>query len=136
MLLSDKKTKHFKIVYPSGANVDLGNELTPTHVKDKPRVVWSAVDGDLYALLMTDPDAPSRDDPKFREFRHWAVINIPGSNVASGREVFEYIGSGPPMGTGLHRYIFLLYKQNGPIVYDDSVVTNRYGTRFSHFASK
>ena len=29
-----------------------------------------------YTLVMTDPDAPSRDDPKFGPFRHWVVSVI------------------------------------------------------------
>ncbi|VDM99138.1 unnamed protein product, partial [Onchocerca ochengi] len=39
------------------------------------------------------------------------VINIPGQNVSSGTVLSDYIGSGPPKGTGLHRYVFLVYKQ-------------------------
>ena len=35
------------------------------------------------------------------------MVNIPGNDVAKGEEVATYIGSGPPEGTGLHRYIFL-----------------------------
>lgn len=41
------------ISYPSGVNVTLGNELTPTQVKDKPEVKWNSVSGMHYALLMT-----------------------------------------------------------------------------------
>jgi hypothetical protein len=26
-----------------------------------------------YTLVMVDPDAPSRGDPKYRQFRHWMV---------------------------------------------------------------
>lgn len=30
--------------------------------------------GDIkYTLVMTDPDAPSREDPKFGQWRHWVV---------------------------------------------------------------
>lgn len=57
--------------------------------------------------IPSDPDAPSRSDPKWREWRHWVVVNIPGSEVAKGEEVAAYIGAGPPEGTGLHRYVFL-----------------------------
>lgn len=54
-----------------------------------------------------DPDAPSRADPKWGEWRHWLVVNIPGCDVSKGEALSVYIGSGPPQGTGLHRYIFL-----------------------------
>lgn len=75
---------------------------------------------------MVDPDAPSRAEPKLRSFKHWAVINIPGSDIAKGDEISQYIGSGAPINTGLHRYVFLVYKQtNGKITYEGPIVTNR-----------
>lgn len=47
-----------------------------------------------------DPDAPSRKDPKFREWHHWLVGNIPGFNVSQGEVLSEYVGSGPPKDSG------------------------------------
>lgn len=101
------------VKYPSGAEVKNGNELTPTQVKDVPiQVTWPTEgDSSLYTLCMTDPDAPSRAEPTKREVKHWLVINIPGNKIDQGNTLAEYRGSGPPKGTGLHRYIFLIYKQ-------------------------
>lgn len=65
---------------------------------------------------MTDPDAISRTMHIFREVRHWLVMNIPESSVENGNVVTEYAGSGPPVGTGLHRYIFLVYKQPNGLI--------------------
>lgn len=45
--------KFLKISYPSGVSVDLGNLLTPTQVKDQPKVEWEAEEGAFYTLLMT-----------------------------------------------------------------------------------
>lgn len=104
--------------------VDQGNELTPTQVKLQPLVEWEANDNDFYTLIMTDPDAPSRAQPKFREFRHWLVANIPGNKIEQGEVVAAYVGSGPPKGTGLHRYVFLLYKQSGKLEIDEPHVAN------------
>ncbi|EEB16280.1 phosphatidylethanolamine-binding protein, putative [Pediculus humanus corporis] len=96
--------------------LSLGNELTPTQVKNPPSVLkWKAEEDSFYTLCMTDPDAPSRKDPKFREWHHWLVVNIPGTDVNKGETLSEYVGSGPPKGTGLHRYVYLIYKQNGKI---------------------
>lgn len=75
---------------------------------------------------MTDPDAPSRADPANGEVRHWYVVNIPGNNVAAGETLFAYIGSGPPKDTGLHRYVFLAFKQSGKLVFDEPRVSNKY----------
>jgi phosphatidylethanolamine-binding protein (PEBP) family uncharacterized protein len=100
-----------------GSNqVNLGNTLTPTQVKDPPtHIQWPADDNALYTVMMTDPDAPSRKDPKFREWHHWLVVNVPGTKVNSGEAISQYIGSGPPEKTGLHRYVLLVYKQQGKI---------------------
>lgn len=72
---------------------------------------------------MTDPDAPSRAEPAFREIKHWLVVNIPGSEISKGRLIAAYRGSGPPAGTGLHRYIFVVYKQTATITEDMPTAT-------------
>lgn len=75
---------------------------------------------------MTDPDAPSRAQPTYRECRHWTVMNIPESSIENGDEVIEYIGSGAPKNTDFHRYIFLVYKQpNGKIEHNEPRSSNR-----------
>jgi phosphatidylethanolamine-binding protein (PEBP) family uncharacterized protein len=53
-----------------------------------------------------DPDAPSRKDPKFREWHHWLVGNIPGNKVSEGETLSEYVGSGPPKDTGMFEMHF------------------------------
>ncbi len=65
-----------------GSQVQLGNELTPTEVQNKPNVSYQADDNTLYTLILTDPDAPSRQNPKNAEWWHWGIVNIPGGNVS------------------------------------------------------
>lgn len=90
--------------YPKAEReVDLGNELTPTQVRDQPIVHFDAEPDNYYTLIMTDPDAPSRKNPVRREWNHWLVVNIPGNNIAKGEVITEYVGSAPPKDTGLHR---------------------------------
>lgn len=55
------------VTYNSGVSCNEGNELTPRQVKDIPKVEWNADASDFYTLCMTDPDAPSRQEPTFRE---------------------------------------------------------------------
>lgn len=106
----------------------MGNELTPTQVQNIPiSVSWPHEPGALYTLCLTDPDAPSRQNPKYREWHHWLVVNIQENNVSSGKTLSEYVGSGPPKGTGLHRYVFLAFKQPGPLSPDEKFRTNRSG---------
>ena len=99
-----------------GAAAEQGNVLTPTLVKNAPTVTWTDEPNTLYTVVMTDPDAPSREEPTYREWLHWVVVNVPGSGrVAEGQSHFGYVGAGPPPDTGLHRYVVLVYKQGDRI---------------------
>lgn len=118
---------------PSGPPINLtyvntavtpGEELTPTQVKDEPLLTYPVEQEGRYLVCMTDPDAPSRSEPRFREFLHWLVGNIPGTNVISGDILAEYVGAGPPKGTGLHRYVVLVYKQSGRVEFTEPRLTN------------
>uniref|UniRef100_A0A646QDK5 PBP1 n=1 Tax=Hemiscolopendra marginata TaxID=943146 RepID=A0A646QDK5_9MYRI len=115
----------------------MGNVLTPTQVKDPPTHISYPTEAEhLYTLCMTDPDAPSRKDPKFREWHHWLVVNIPGTDVSKGETLSEYIGSGPPKGTGLHRYVYLVYKQPEKLKPTETRLTNRSGDNRGNFKIK
>ncbi|CAB0003914.1 unnamed protein product [Nesidiocoris tenuis] len=130
------------VVYGGGEEVDFGNELTPTQVKEEPvQVQWESEDGVYYTLCLTDPDAPSRDEPSWREWHHWLVVNIPGTDIGLGDALSPYIGSAPPPGTGLHRYVFLVYRQSDKLEFDEKRLTNqsaegREGFSISKFAEK
>lgn len=120
------------MIYANKAEANLGSELTPTQTKDVPTLKWDAEKDAYYTVLMVDPDAPSRSKP-FVQVRHWLVMNVPGDEVEKGETIAEYAGSGPPEGTGLHRYIFLVYKQpNGKITHNEHHTTNRC-VRFFEF---
>ncbi|CAH2094032.1 unnamed protein product [Euphydryas editha] len=130
-----------KVNFPSGVEVNLGNKLTPTQVRDVPTVSWDAEPDNYYVLAMTDPDAPSRKEPTLREWNHWLVGNIPGGNVTAGETLTQFIGSGPPQGTGFHRYVFLVYQQPGKLNFDEPRLTNesnenRDGFSIARFATK
>jgi len=116
-----------------------GQELTPADTAKTPNIEYIAPDlQGLYTLAKVDPDAPSREDPKFREWRHWLVVNIPGSDIVKGQTISSYMGPGPPPKTGLHRYIFLLFKQTGtlhvPTMNDQGM--NRASFKISEFAKQ
>lgn len=100
-----------EVHFPSNVKCEQGNELTPTQVKDLPIFKFQADPNEFYTLAKVDPDAPSRKDPKLREILHYLVANIPGGDVTRGDVLADYIGSGAPKDTGLHRYIFLVYHQ-------------------------
>ncbi|XP_066598716.1 protein D2-like isoform X2 [Prorops nasuta] len=122
------------VTYSGNLTVEIGKELTPTQVKDPPNVKWDADANTFYTLCMTDPDAPSRKEPKFREWHHWLVGNIPGSDILKGDVLSAYIGSGPPEGSGLHRYVFILYKQPKKLNFDEKRLTNRSSANRAQFS--
>ncbi|XP_037828028.1 protein D2-like [Lucilia sericata] len=122
-IIDSKPATIARVTY-GDSSVTLGNELQPRQVKDQPEVTWKAEEGSLYTLLMVDPDAPSRETPTYREILHWLVINIPGCKLSEGQVVAEYIGSGPPEGSGLHRYVFLVFKQTQKIS-TDTFISNK-----------
>jgi len=67
---------------------------------------------------MIDPDAPSREKPKFRNWRHWIVVNVVGGTISSshpGEEICSYAGPTPPGGSGYHRYVFFLFSHKQKI---------------------
>ncbi|KAG5350117.1 hypothetical protein C0989_012625 [Termitomyces sp. Mn162] len=71
-------TIFFTIVWPDGKEATLGNFLTREDTLEEPRIHvihMPSVEASTasYTLVMTDPDAPSRADPKYRQFRHWVV---------------------------------------------------------------
>lgn len=111
----------------------LGNTLKPSHLQHAPTVqleraqpLIEAKDQPFghdtsetnYVLALTDPDAPSRKDPKWSEFCHWIAtgLEFPTSSPSSSQiipldlqDVESYYPPGPPPKTGKHRYVFLVF---------------------------
>jgi hypothetical protein len=120
-LIEDVPQSLAKVIYNGSIDVEFGMELTPTQVKDKPNVTWNADPNSWYTVYMTDPDAGAyiKHGHKWRhEWHHWLVVNIPGNDVAKGRTLSEYIGAAPPRRRGMHRYVFLVFKQPGNLVFN------------------
>jgi len=105
-----------KIVYDvdNVLEKNTGKENTPTQVKFQPlSITWPGMCADhFYTIIMIDPDMPARCTPidQKTQVLHWLMVNIPGSGVG-GRQLAPYIGSGPPPGTGIHRYNFLVFDE-------------------------
>jgi len=112
------------VTYACGKIERPGQVLTPSKVKEQPKVVLAEVEEKaLYTIVMTDPDAPSREKPEWREWVHWAVCNVPASDLkqgdlSNGEVMIEYVGSGPPEKTGLHRYFLIASRQKDSIQVD------------------
>ncbi|PSN44282.1 OV-16 antigen [Blattella germanica] len=87
---------------------------------------WFIVIGYNGSFHVSYPDVPSRDEPEYREFNHWLVGNILGDKINNGEVLTEYVGAGPLNGTGLHRYVFVVFKQPGKINYTEPIVDKKY----------
>jgi phosphatidylethanolamine-binding protein (PEBP) family uncharacterized protein len=99
------------VEFPTGFKVANGNDIPKDKAQDPPKVQVMGARG-LHTLMACDPDAPSPDDPKFREFLHWLVINIPDGDISKGQELVPHVGPAPP--AGRHRYIYMLFWQTPP----------------------
>ncbi|OQV23537.1 putative OV-16 antigen [Hypsibius exemplaris] len=101
-----------EVNYTSNTTVNEGNKLSLEQVQSKPSSVqWPVDEGQFYTLIKTDSDSSSERST----INHWLLVNIPGVNftlnITAGDEIVEYLGANPPKNTGLHRYVFLAYRQ-------------------------
>lgn len=119
----------------------LGNTLKPKDLQHAPDLyAWfpddepSGLPNMSYTLALTDPDAPSRDNPEWSEFCHGIITGFrpqyptasvihsapsaqtvrgkhaykAGFHLAEVKELVPYKPPGPPKKTGKHRYVFVL----------------------------
>lgn len=105
---------------------------------------------DRFTLVLTDPDAPSNTDHKWSEYAHWIVTDLQLNTEESatsttsesdqalslttvldytkGNEILPYQGPAPPPGTGKHRYVFLLFRQDPTVRYEAPLGRPTWGT--------
>ncbi|XP_071172265.1 large ribosomal subunit protein mL38-like isoform X2 [Mytilus edulis] len=95
------------------SKVHIGNRLKPSEVKSKPYVEYTADPDTWWTIAMTAPDSHLQDNNM--EYLHWLIGNIPGNDLNKGEELCNYLPPFPVHGTGYHRYVFVLYKQNRKI---------------------
>lgn len=124
------------VVWPD-KHAKLGNTIKPKHMQKQPAIALHdiasvanpAKHGISFVVTLTDPDAPSRDNPEWSEMCHWIASNISISGEAlsilplpefdlvksiestdeQSDDVVEYKPPGPPPKTGKHRYVFLVF---------------------------
>lgn len=94
-----------------------GNTIKPREATEIPDVQYEAADDTYWTLMLTNLDGNlSR---RKSEYVHWCVANIPGNNLQKGNTLVDYLQPIPPKGTGFHRYVFVLYKQEKEIDYNN-----------------
>ncbi|KAI4850966.1 PEBP-like protein [Aureobasidium sp. EXF-8845] len=96
--------------WSSTAETHLGNTLPPSALTHPPDVYAAKVASaylprDIeFVLAITDPDAPSRSDPKWSQVCH-GLFTLKSEVL---NDLVGYKPPGPPEGTGKHRYVFVL----------------------------
>lgn len=104
----------------TNATAEYGNTLNPALTQDTPKIkliddlpyAWSSDKLPQLTLAMSDPDAPSRDNPEWSEICHWIATSVALSdpdddNIYNLEDVMPYKPPGPPPKTGKHRYVFV-----------------------------
>lgn len=99
-----------------------GNVIKPTEALEAPIITYDSDDSALWTLAFTSLDGHLYENEK--EYVHWLVANIPGNAIEKGETLVEYLQPFPLKGTGYHRYVFVLYKQDKTIDYALPKVTS------------
>ncbi|MCJ1228971.1 hypothetical protein MMC12_005635 [Toensbergia leucococca] len=103
----------------SHEKVFLGNEIPVSAVASRPIIDFRPTNNVTYTLILTDPDAKSRYNPKWSEMCHWIISNITTNSFRTSdftltrtevgaSELIPYAPPAPPPKTGKHRYVFVL----------------------------
>jgi large subunit ribosomal protein L38 len=113
-------------------SVHNGNRLMPADLKSAPNVSYDPKfslsykdkpeENTLWTLVLTNPDGHLTENK--REYVHWMVTNIPNADISKGETLVPYLQPLPLKGTGYHRFIFVLYKQNKKLDLSNYKVTD------------
>jgi phosphatidylethanolamine-binding protein len=109
---------------------EFGNTLTIEQSQPEPHVYWAApTAGAMYTFVCWDPDSPAKS------WLHWLVMNCKGDKPSTGDTVVDWSPPAPPRGSGLHRYIFALFMQAGPVIPPTNMKSNG-GFHMANFATQ
>ena len=103
------------IVKYGDIKIEDGVLLTQLQTSKHPILNYDTTDiNDKYTLILYYSKAVSPSG----NHNHWLVINIPCNSLRTGdlnkgTTLLSYKGPAPPSGSGQHKYMFELYKQNG-----------------------
>jgi len=111
-------------------------QITPMGTIDVSDDAGSKVQGDSsYTVALVDVDAPSHEDRSLSPFRHWLMAGLqpptvgemisaasatkdimdpsidPLSAASTAPAISPYLPPNPKDGTGIHRYVFLLFQE-------------------------
>jgi hypothetical protein len=92
-------SEFFTVAYPSKTLTEVGGKFTKDETQQEPELYLidndegEAAAEETYTLVMTDPDAPSRADPKYGQWRHWVVSLVLAKVQGIERDDGRYVRS-------------------------------------------
>nr|XP_018905720.1 PREDICTED: protein D3-like isoform X1 [Bemisia tabaci]XP_018905721.1 PREDICTED: protein D3-like isoform X1 [Bemisia tabaci] len=104
--------KGIKLEWILGSKAVFGNIIEPLEILREPYwIKWDSKKDERFTIMMIGLDEPTRENHTLREWQFWLVGNIPEFSVRFGDILTYYLSPKPPKGTGIHRYVVLLYLQ-------------------------
>ncbi|XP_078573834.1 phosphatidylethanolamine-binding protein 1-like [Branchiostoma floridae x Branchiostoma japonicum] len=95
-----------------------GVPVTPGETANDPTAmaISGASSGDMFTILMVDPDTPSADvGTTEKPLLHMLITNITNSDPSTGAVLDPYRGPMPPPCSGDHTYHYLLLRQTAAL---------------------
>lgn len=107
-----------------------GPSFSTYQTAHEPYPVWTApTPPTKYLIVCWDPDVKEG-----KSFLHWLVINCSGSDNSDGTVIASWYPPSPPPGTGKHRYVIGLMKQERDLQMEE--ITDRTHFNPTEFAQK
>lgn len=101
---------------------NLGTKVLATEVTQQPEIIWNCDRNGYYTLVMFDCDPLGQNTRLLSELRHWVVGNIRRCDVDKGETIVDYLPASPIIGTGYHRFVFLMFQQVGRINFEEDFI--------------
>nr|XP_018902371.1 PREDICTED: protein D2-like isoform X1 [Bemisia tabaci]XP_018902372.1 PREDICTED: protein D2-like isoform X1 [Bemisia tabaci] len=118
----------FLIRYTRDVYIKFGTEVDPAPDMTWLRfnMIWNAQENIYYTAMLVGLDEPSVQTPVHREYLYWLVTNIPICKILNGHVIAEYQQPKPENNTGLHRYVYIVYRQPcGEMIYREKHIDKR-----------
>lgn len=101
-----------KVLY-NGIPINNGNIISCSQTRMKPNIFFDFSSNKYYTLIMIDLDI------KNNYWLQWLVTNI---TINSKDIIIDYNEPSPPLNSGDHRYIFILFDHNNIINITESLI--------------
>lgn len=87
-----------------GQTYQNGDLISPYDLTNPPTINFDWNPKKLYTLIMIDRDSPYPNNPYYKYWLHWLIVNSKDVSI-------PYAPPAPPKDSGIHRYYLLLFEQ-------------------------